>query len=496
MTDLLTNLDAFHFLRPWWFAALIPALLLLVLYQWRKRSAGNWEQIINPALLPYLMQGEETNSRRSGWLLTGLGIVWLISCISLAGPTWQQLPQPVHKQDSALVLVFDLSPSMLVADVTPSRLIRARYKLIDILKNRQEGYVGLVVYGGEAHKVSPLTEDSNTIISLVPVLHPTLLPEYGSNTEDAIETAIELASNGGYEQADILLITDGVARAAFGDIQNMIAQAGKYRLSILGVGTSEGAPIPLGNGGFVKDRSGNIMIPKLDSASLQMLASNTGGVYRSISSDDSDIDALLQTTEQLFPDATRELDRSFDLWDDQGFWLVILLLPALLVSFRKGSVVLVLVLPLLSVSEPVTASLWQDLWQNPDQQGIQALDAGDAEAAQALFDDSQWRGSAAYRAGDYSSAIDDFIDSDSPDAHYNRGNALAKSGDLEAAIEAYDRALALQPDMQDAQSNRDLVEKLKQQQEEQKDQDEDSSDDSSEKNKDQQSEDSQQNQDQ
>ena len=169
MTDLLTNLDAFHFLRPWWFAALIPALLLLVLYQWRKRSAGNWEQIINPALLPYLMQGEETNSRRSGWLLTGLGIVWLISCISLAGPTWQQLPQPVHKQDSALVLVFDLSPSMLVADVTPSRLIRARYKLIDILKNRQEGYVGLVVYGGEAHKVSPLTEDSNTIISLVPV---------------------------------------------------------------------------------------------------------------------------------------------------------------------------------------------------------------------------------------------------------------------------------------------------------------------------------------
>ena len=499
MTDLLTNLDAFHFLRPWWFAALIPALLLLALYQWRKRSAGNWEQIINPALLPYLMQGEETNSRRSGWLLTGLGIVWLISCISLAGPTWQQLPQPVHKQDSALVLVFDLSPSMLVADVTPSRLIRARYKLIDILKNRQEGYAGLVVYGGEAHKVSPLTEDSNTIISLVPVLHPTLLPEYGSNTEDAIETAIELASNGGYEQADILLITDGVARAAFGDIQNMIAQAGKYRLSILGVGTSEGAPIPLGNGGFVKDRSGNIMIPKLDSASLQKLASNTGGVYSSISSDDSDIDALLQTTEQLFPDATRELDRSFDLWDDQGFWLVILLLPALLVSFRKGSVVLVLVLPLLSVSEPVTASLWQDLWHNPDQQGIQALDAGDAEAAQALFDDSQWRGSAAYRAGDYSSAIDDFIDSDSPDAHYNRGNALAKSGDLEAAIEAYDRALALQPDLQDAQSNRDLVEKLKQQQEEQEqqeNQDEDSSDDSSEKNKDQQSEDSQQNQDQ
>ena len=81
--------------------------------------------------------------------------------------------------------------------------------------------------------------------------------------------AIDLATNGGYEQADIILISDGVSSAAFGTIQSMFAQAGKYRLSILGVGTAEGAPIPLGNGGFVKDRSGSILIPKLDSASLQ-----------------------------------------------------------------------------------------------------------------------------------------------------------------------------------------------------------------------------------
>ena len=479
-SELMASSADFHFLRPLWFLGLIPAVLVLALFQWRKRSAGNWAQIINPALLPFLMQGETGKKRHStAWLITGLALVWLLSCISLAGPTWQQLPQPVHKEDSALIVVFDLSPSMLAEDIKPSRLVRARYKLIDILKKRREGFTALVVYGGEAHTVSPLTEDSNTIISLVPILHPTLLPEYGSNTEEAIEIALELAINGGYEQADILLITDGVARSAFGTIQSMVSQAGKFRLSILGVGTDQGAPIPLGDGGFVKDSRGAILIPKLGASSLQALSSAQGGNYQTITAGDSDIEQMLAVTEQLFPDATRELDRSFDLWDDQGYWLAILLLPALLLSFRKGAVVTLVFAPLLFSSHPVEALDWKDLWQTPDQQGAQALENGDLEAAQSLFNDSQWRGSAAYKAGNYDQAIDDYLGAETADAHYNRGNSLAKSGDLEGAIEAYNQALKQQPEMEDAAANRDLVEKLKEQQEEsseQQDQDQEKKD--------------------
>ena len=479
-SELMASSADFHFLRPLWFLGLIPAVLVLALFQWRKRSAGNWAQIINPALLPFLMQGETGKKRHStAWLITGLALVWLLSCISLAGPTWQQLPQPVHKEDSALIVVFDLSPSMLAEDIKPSRLVRARYKLIDILKKRREGFTALVVYGGEAHTVSPLTEDSNTIISLVPILHPTLLPEYGSNTEEAIEIALELAINGGYEQADILLITDGVARSAFGTIQSMVSQAGKFRLSILGVGTDQGAPIPLGDGGFVKDSRGAILIPKLGASSLQALSSAQGGNYQTITAGDSDIEQILAVTEQLFPDATRELDRSFDLWDDQGYWLAILLLPALLLSFRKGVVVTLVFAPLLFSSHPVEALDWKDLWQTPDQQGAQALEDGDLEAAQSLFNDSQWRGSAAYKAGNYDQAIDDYLGAETADAHYNRGNSLAKSGDLEGAIEAYNQALKQQPEMEDAAANRDLVEKLKEQQEEsseQQDQDQEKKD--------------------
>ena len=486
---LNSDFSQLHLLRPLALLGLIPALIAVVLAQWRKRSAGNWEKIINPALLPYLMQGETSKKQRGMiWVL----LAWMIACLALAGPSWQKLPQPVHKKDAALILIMDLSPSMLAEDVKPSRLERARFKLIDILKNRSEGFSALVVYGGAAYTLTPLTEDSNTIISLVPVLHPALLPEYGSNTEDAIETALELAVNGGYQQGDLLLITDEVSRSAFNTIQSMMSKAGKFRLSILGVGTEQGAPIPTGASGFAKDRNGAIIIPKLSPASLQMLAQNNGGIYAGMSADDSDIEALLATTEELFPDATRELERSFDLWDDQGFWLAFLLLPIILLSFRKGNIAIMLLAPVL-FSDPASALGWQDLWKTADQQASEALDSGDAATAQSLFNDSQWRGSAAYKAGDYEAAISDYLDFDSADSHYNRGNALAHSGDLDGAIEAYDQALAMNPDMEDAQANRELLEQLKQQQEQQQEQQdsENSEDSDSEQSQDQQSQDSQ-----
>ena len=126
-----------------------------------------------------------------------------------------------------------------------------------------------------------------------------------------------------------------------------------------------------------------------------------------------------------------------------------LLLPIIVLSFRRGNIALILLAPLL-FSDPVSALGWQDLWKTADQQASEALENGDAAAAQSLFKDPEWRGSAAYKAGDYESAINEFLDFDNADSHYNRGNALAHSGDLDAAIEAYDQALAMNPEMADA----------------------------------------------
>ena len=465
MIESLTEIfDTFHFLRPWWFLGLLPVVAVIGFYTWRKRNAGNWETIINPELLPFLLQGSGGKHALSGpWFVAFMISAWIFCCLGLAGPAWQQLPQPVHKQDSALVVVLDLSPSMLAEDISPNRLVRARYKLIDILTRRTEGVVGLIVYGGDSHTVSPLTEDSNTIMSMVPVLEPNLMPETGSNVEEGLASAIDLAVSGGYQQADILLITDGIDKSALSNIAPIISGEGNYRLSILGVGTTDGAPIPSFAGGFIK-KAGNVIVAKLNVGTLRKIAANNGGSYQTLSADDRDIDNLLAGMDSLLTNSTRETDRSFDLWDDQGYWLVLLLLPVLLLSFRKGSVVVILIAPLLFTAQPVEALEWQDLWQTPDQQASEAMKAEDFEAAKDLFEDSRWRGSAAFKAGDFDQAIADFSQDDSAIGDYNHGNALAKAGDLEGAIEAYNNALSKEPKMEDARFNLDLVEQLKDQQ--------------------------------
>jgi len=495
LDSALNAWQVFHFLRPWWFLGLAPVALIVGFYSWHKHHAGNWATIINPKLLPFLMQGKAPSDGLSTKsLITTLTLAWIICIASLAGPTWEQLPQPVHRQDSALITVFDLSPSMLAADLAPSRLVRGRYKLIDILKRRTEGVSGLVVYGGDAHTVSPLTEDSNTIVSLVPVLHPGLLPQYGSNVEDAIQVAVNLATSGGYQQADILLITDGVDPSAISEITSIIEDKGEYRLSILGVGTENGAPIPLGSGGFVKDtRSGNVIIPKLNISDLRRLASANNGNYQTVSNDDRDIDNLLAAMESLFSDSTQQTDRSFDLWNDRGYLLALLLIPILLLTFRKGAVVVLLLAPLLFQSNSVEALEWQDLWATGDQQGAEALELDDAERAKSLFTNSQWRGSAAYRAADYEAAAEAFFTDETANGLYNSGNALAKSGDFASAIEAYERALALEPELEDAIFNRDLLEKLKQEQEQEEQSQEQQDQESSEQQQEQDSEQSDKN---
>jgi Ca-activated chloride channel family protein len=459
-------LTDFHFIRPLWLLGLIPAALCFGVLKKINQQTGNWEKVINPALLPYLMQnGLETN-HYAKYFHRGLALCWLLFCLSLAGPSWNQLPQPVHKEDSALVVVFDLSPSMLAEDIAPSRLVRARYKMIDILKARKQGHSALVVYGGEAFAVSPLTEDSNTIVSLAPTLNPTLLPSYGSNTEDAIATALELVTNGGYQQADLLLITDGVDRSAFRDISSQLSEA-TVRLHVLGVGTSQGAPIPLGNGGFVKDQNDSIILPRLDPSSLKQLANLGNGRYFSITNNDTDVLAITAAMEQEFPNTSEINDRSFDIWQDRGFWLIFLLLPLLLASFRKGAVYVLILAPSLLATAPTEASVWQDLWYTADQQGQNALENGDAEKAQSLFKNRQWQASAAYNNADYDSAAKLFKQGDSADDYYNLGNSLAHIGELDKAIAAYDQALQLQPDMQDAIANKKLIEQLKQQQQQQ-----------------------------
>jgi len=487
----------FHLLRPWWLITLIPAIALFVFLLKRRLASARWNGIIDQSLMPHVL--DQMPSEQSRWPLWFILLAWILTSIALSGPSWEQLPQPVKKKEDALVIVLDMSLSMAAQDVSPDRATRARQKVIDILKQRNEGLTALVVYAGDAYTVTPLTDDADTIINLVPSLSPFIMPAMGSRPDKALTLAAKLITDAGLSTADYLLITDGIQNK---DIKRITKALGrnKQQLTVLTLGTEEGAPISMQGKGFKRDKNGNIVLPKLDLEPIKELANNLGIRWHQMSFDDRDWQYLLQTSEVL--DTLNEQDnssltpreRQFDLWADQGYWLIILILIIAAFSYRRGwmmSLAFILVLQ----PEESFASLWQDAWQTKDQQGQQAF-ADDPEKAAELFQDPNWKGSSFYRAGDYEQAAESFeVDENSSSqaqarSHYNRGNALAHAGEYEKALSAYQQALDLNEGFADAQFNKQLIEDLLQQQEEQEQQDSDDKN-SDEKDSDQEKSDNQ-----
>lgn len=458
------NLGEFHFIRPFWLLALVPAIVLVVLLLRSKLKLGVWSSVCDAALLPYVLQ--EKTGTASRWPLTIGALAALLAIVALAGPSWQRLPAPVFRNASALVIALDLSRSMDAEDVKPSRLIRARYKIADILKQRKDGQTALLVYAGDAFTVTPLTDDTATIDSQLSALTTDIMPSQGSNTALVLTKAVDLFKQAGLQHGQIILVTDDA------DTDQIPALDG-FQLSVLGVGTAEGAPIPLANGsGFMKDEQGTIVIPKLNADDLRGLAGAGHGVYQTITANDADIQTLLATLNKpVQQEGTEQNDFRLELWDDQGPWLLMAVLPLAALLFRKGVLCLALLL-LLPLPKNSYAFEWQDLWQTKDQQAQQAYRNNQFEQAASLFKKPEWKAAANYKAGAYDKAIEN-IPAESGDSLYNQGNALAQAGKLEEAIKAYQKALAKNPNNEDAKYNKELVEKelekQKKQQEQQKD---------------------------
>jgi Ca-activated chloride channel family protein len=457
----------FHFLRPLWLLACVPALALFGLAWFIRVRSSRWHRAIDRSLLPHLLDTKQ--SRRQGWPLFVLLPAWLLTTISLAGPAWEKLPQPVRKIEDALVIIQDLSLSMYVRDLSPDRLTRARHKLEDILDLRKEGTTALVAYSGDAHVVTPLTDDSRTVKALLPALSPGIMPDYGSNAAEAVEIALQLFKDAGTGQGRILLLTDEVTPEDADRITRILKGEGVV-LSVLGVGTGDGGPIPMNDGGFLKDNDGNIVIARLNSSALEDLAARNRGLYREITLDDTDIRYLLKNGPSAWQkDAYRRVEREFDQWKEMGSWLLLLIVPLALLAFRRGWLV-VFVFAVLLTGQDSYAMNWTDLWLRKDQQGARALAENDPQQAAGLFSSPKWKAVAQYRAGNYDDAAQVLSQGTSADDFYNLGNALARTGKLEQAAAAYDQALARDPEMEDARINKELVEKLRRRQEQEQEQ--------------------------
>jgi Ca-activated chloride channel family protein len=455
-------LTEFHFLRPLWLLAipLVWWLVFRLLGKWW--STANWEKIVEPHLLQFLATTPATQKTSLlPWIMCFTGTLLLLA---LAGPVREKVPQPLLQKSQARVLVLDLSFSMLATDIKPTRIDRARFKLEDLLKRFVEGDTALIAYAGEAFVISPLTHDPATIAALLPGLRPNIMPVPGSRAEHAFSLAANLLSRSKSGSGHIIWITDGIEGQDFAALENTV---GRNRLSILAVGTESGSPVALSEGGFLKDKNGAIVIPKLNSQPLEKLAGIKQGSFTVLSIDDRDVEGIIEAETTATDFIEDEQLRSSDKWNEEGPWLLLLALPLAASLFRRGllfSWSLLVLFGISSLPNSAQAFGWDDLWLRTDQQAEKLFQEGAEKDAAQLFENPEWKGTAAYRTGDYEKAIKEFSRKDGPLANFNRGNSLAFAGRLEEALAAYEKVLAENPKHEDAQFNHDLIEKILQEQ--------------------------------
>jgi Ca-activated chloride channel family protein len=497
MIEFYSFLNEFHFIRPYLLWAIIPLLIIVALIRFVHKQKSGWQSVLASHLYQHLITTAGIRKVRPPLFL--LGFCWVVATIALAGPTWERLPQPVYQLNTGKVVLIDMSLSMRATDVKPNRLTRARFKAIDLVNAITEGETGLVAYAGDAFTISPLSSDAQNLTALIPSLTPEIMPIAGSEPALGLQAAIELLSNAGYQKGEVFWITDGIANQQMKEVSEIFNNS-LFRLSVLGVGTEEGAPIQMTNGELLKNSRGAIVVPKLTINNLKSLSRNSGGRYASMQADDSDINYLIEQNmieKNSKENEETQQEKFGDKWQEMGPYLLLLILPFAAYSFRRGIVTLLFIGVLLPAYSPeARADWWQDMWKTSDQQAMQAYNKNKYEQAANTFDDNLWQGTAHYKNEDYQAALESFAqveptDKGYTDAKYNAGNALAQLGEIEQAIAAYEKVLEKRPEHEEALANKALLERLKNQQEQQ-DQSGESSDEQSENQDDGQEQDEQQ----
>ncbi|RJQ66384.1 MAG: VWA domain-containing protein [Desulfobacteraceae bacterium] len=459
----------------------LPLLVLAYLYGRRKRRRV-LREFADERALGLLVPPSLTARRRLRSLLVLAAALLLV--IAMAGPQYGFEWREIERRGVDLVVALDCSRSMLAEDIAPNRLARAKHEIIDLLGMLQGDRVALVAFSGSAFLQCPLTLDYAAFDLFLNVLTPDYLPLGGTDLIAAVQTAITAFDPRSGADKAIILITDG-EHTGRGDPQEAAeaARTAGIKIFSVGVGSAEGVPVPSAQGGFKKDRGGQIVLTRTDEALLTRMAMATGGTYVRSVAGDMDLDVIYRDRIRGgMEQATLESGRR-QVWADHYQWplllALVLLMTALVVpEAKKPLTTLMLGLAVLIPSGPSQAG--------PLHEGYRAYHQGHYDEALGKFIEGQLRdpenpellynlGNAYYKTGEYEAARAHYSQALSEAAAdlkarllYNMGNASYRLGSLGEAVQNYKAALQLAPDDVQARENLAFVEKQLQQQQQNK----------------------------
>jgi Ca-activated chloride channel family protein len=451
---------AVHFLRPHWLWLLLAVPVIYLSFRIRDDVRARWKRYIDPELLDHLIV-----ARKRRWRFRPIHMVCLLiflGAMAIAGPTWKREQPPFTEDKAPLVIALDLSQTMDAIDLDPTRLERAKLKLRDLLRVRNGGRTALFVYAGTAHMVLPFTTDESLFDLYLSSLSTSLMPARGKDTGKALRTIEDFLKDEPVP-GTILFVTDGIEPQALPALRKFTAEnEDQTEILVMGVGTSSGGPVRTSAQGFLTDNLGRRVYSKLDVNALRSL-SHIDIAATTLTLNDDDIH-WIQRRAQHHLQAVQQRN-SKTRWIDEGYWLTVPVAAVALFWFRKGwtvrwtSAALAVVFVVPSSGDQSRFS-WMDLWLTHDQQGRYYFEKAEYKTAAEKFEDPIWRGLALTRAGDYEEALNAFALSDSAEAWYNQGDALAHLGKYPEAVQAYQQALARRNPWPEALDNLALVESL------------------------------------
>lgn len=453
----------------------LPVLFLFFLYGMRRRQ-GILHRFASEKGLDAIVFGRSSKPR---WIKAALILLSLMGvAAALSGPQYGYRWQEIERKGIDIIIALDCSRSMLAKDIPPSRLDRAKREVYDLLNLLQGDRIGLVAFAGTAFLQCPLTLDYGAFHLFLETLTPDYLPVGGSDIPAAMAAALSGFDAKGSREKAVILITDGENTGAGNPLKAAEdAREAGVKLFCIGVGTGEGVPVPDPEGGFVKDRSGKIVVSRLAEETLQKAAVATGGTYVKSIAGDMDLDVIY----------TREIRGGMEMetmkggrkqvWEDRYQWVLFLAVAALIAELFLASGkktggpagLMIVMLLVLATATPARADALRD--------GASAYGEDNYETALKHFIDAQLDapddpevlyniGNTYYRLKDFDSAAKSFeaaIASGDQrirhDALYNLGNANFRRQDFKQAAENYEAVLKMTPEDRDASENLELARK-------------------------------------